>query len=171
MKPGIFLLSLLFAGQAFASSVVMVDGADWGFKFAPTLAQTRKTGSVSADFQFEGMTEEGFIVSGFVESAEGKGTDAATCKDYYWKRALRNPAIVRESVIVASRGKKFEVVSYAIEGSDEGIAVVSVNTNYYGFREGKCIDVHVSQVFPARGEPDYSSFLSFAKSFGYTSSP
>lgn len=71
MKPGIFLLLLLFAGQAFASSVVMVDGADWGFKFAPTLAQTRKTGSVSANFQFEGMTEEGFIVSGFGESAKG----------------------------------------------------------------------------------------------------
>ena len=164
-----FLLSLaLFAGQSHAASVVMVDGADWGFQFDPTGAQTRTDGSISSEFQFESISKDGFIVTGYVESADGKGTSAESCRAYYWKLSSKNPAIVKKSVSVVSKGGQFEVVSYVINGSEQGQNLIQVNANYYGFRDGKCIDVHVSQAFPENVKPDYKNLLDFAKSFGYT---
>ena len=168
MKPIVFLILVLFAGHSAASSVILVDGTDWGFQFEPTSDQTRKKGSTTSEFQFEAITKEGFIVTGFVEPAKGKGTSAETCRAYYWELSSKNPAIVTGSVVVASKSGQFEVVSYVVKGSEQDQQLVQINANYYGFRDGKCIDVHISQTFPDSVKPDYSNMLSFAKSFGYT---
>ncbi|GEM_PF-2733562 len=168
MKNTFFLVAMFCAGQSLASTTVMIDGANWGFKFDPTSAQTRKNGSAAAEFQFEVVTRDGFIITGFVEPAEGKGTNAETCRSFYWQLSSKNPAIVKDSILVASKGGPFEVVSYVVNGSEQGQRLVQVNANYYGFRDGKCIDIHVSQAFPESAEPDYSNLLSFAKSFRYT---
>jgi len=168
VKPIVFLTLVFFAGHSLASSVILVDGTDWGFQFEPTSDQTRTNGSTTGEFQFEAITKSGFIVSGFVELAKGKGTSAETCRAHYWGLSSKNPAIVKDSVVVASKGGEFEVVSYVVTGSEGRQQLVQINANYYGFRDGKCIDVHISQAFPDNVKPDYSNMLSFAKSFGYT---
>lgn len=167
MKARYFLIALFFAGQSLASNVVLVDGTNWGFQFDPTGAQIRKASSATGDFRFEAITRDGFIVSGFVESADGKGTSAETCKNHYWQLASRNPAIVQESVVAVPAAGPFEVVSYVVTGSEQGQSLVQINANYYGYRDGKCIDIHVSQAFPAGVDPDYANLLTFAESFGY----
>ncbi len=168
MKPTVFLISLFLASHSEASSEILVDGATWGFQFEPTIEKPRKAGAASGEFQFEAITKDGFVVSGFVEPAEGKGTSPESCRAYYWKLTSQNPAIVKDSVMVVSEGGQFEAVSYMVVASDRGQRFVQVNANYYGFRDDKCIDVHVSQAWPEGVEPDMSNLLIFAKSFGYT---
>ena len=85
---------MFYAGQTLASTVVAVDGATWGFQFDPTASQTRKNGAIATEFQFESITRDGFIVTGFVEPAAGKGTNAETCRLFYWRLSSKNPAIV-----------------------------------------------------------------------------
>lgn len=168
IRTAFLLVSMFIAGHSLASTVVMVDGASWGFKFEPTSAQTRKSDPATGEFQFEALTQDGFIVTGFVEPAEGKGTNAKTCRTFYWQLFSKNPMIDKATIRVGSTGKQFEVVSYVAKGSTPTQRFVQFNSHYYGFRDGKCIDIHVSQAFSETGEPDFTNLRSFFKSFGYS---
>jgi hypothetical protein len=55
-----------------------------------------------------------------------------------------------------------------VEGDFQGKQFSQANTNYYGFRDGNCIDFHVSQIFRSRAEIDYGNLTEFGKSFGYS---
>lgn len=85
---------------------------------------------------------------------------------YYWSLSSRNASIQKDTVKVASI-EPFAVVSYLIDAEYQGKRYIQPNANYYGFRDNKCIDVHVSQVFPHEAKIDYSNLIEFARSFGY----
>lgn len=149
-----------------AESIFMVPGENWGFQFnSPKLVQQK--GSASAtEFQFEAATEVGFIISGFVEPAQGKGSTSEECMKYYWALSSKNPSILKDTVKILA-AEPFAVITYLIDAEYQGKRYIQPNANYYGYRENACIDFHVSQTFLYDSKIDYSNLLEFGKSFGY----
>lgn len=164
-----FLVSFIFvclSSVAVAETIVVVPGESWGFTFdSPKMVRQQAVAS-DTDFKYEGSSEIGFVVSGFVESGKGKGFNNETCMNYYWNLASKNPAIQKKSVKVQA-GEKFTVMTYLIEAEHEGKLYIQPNANYYGFRDGRCVDFHISQVFPVDININYESLLQFAKTFTY----
>ena len=149
-----------------AESIFIIPGESWGIRFnSPQLLQHRASTDAST-YQLEASTEIGFILSAYVEPAAGKGKSSKECMSYYWGLASRNPSIQKDTVAVMP-ATPFHVVTYLIEAEYQGQRFIQPNANYYGYRDGKCIDVRVSQVFPFEAEIDYSNMLEFARTFGY----
>lgn len=163
------LLTLLLIGLSnglMADSIFMVPDKNWGFQFSSPKLMKQKGNASKTEYQFQASTGGGFVVSGFVEPAKGKGADSASCMKYYWEEAVKNPSILKDTISVVAQ-KPFAVVTYLIDTEYKGKRYIQVNANYYGFREGDCIDFHVSQVFPDQAEIDFSNMLEFGKTFGY----
>jgi hypothetical protein len=144
----------------------MVPGENWGFQFSsPKLV--KQTGNSSAtDFQFQASTEVGFIISGFVESASTKGGNSTECMKYYWALSSKNSSIQKDTIKIVATDP-FSVVTYLIEADYQGKKYIQPNSNYYGYRNGRCIDFHISQTFLYDSKIDYSNMLKFGKTFGY----
>ncbi|MGB5707214.1 MAG: hypothetical protein WBM41_10290 [Arenicellales bacterium] len=85
---------------------------------------------------------------------------------HYWALASKNPIIEKDTVKVVAT-EPFAVVTYLVNTEYKEQRLVQINANYYGYRDGYCIDVHISQVFPYEVEIDYSNMIEFGKSFGY----
>ena len=149
-----------------AESVFMVPGEKWGFQFDSPKLVHQKGNTSATEFQFEASTDIGFIISAFVEPAIGKGNSSVECMKYYWNLSSKNPSIQKDTVNLVST-KPFSVVSYLIEVDYEGKKYIQANANYYGYRDGNCIDFHISQVFSYGSKIDYSNMLEFGRTFGY----
>ena len=149
-----------------AESIFLVPGENWGFQFnSPKLVQQKGNASAT-EFQFEASTEIGFIISGFVEPASGKGNSSKECMSYYWALSSKNPSILKDTVKVIA-AEPFAVVTYLIEAEYQGKRYIQPNANYYGYRNNTCVDFHVSQTFLYDSKIDYSNLIGFGKSFGY----
>lgn len=166
MKSYSALLFFALSQPVFAESEFLMPGEAWGFRFnTPKLANQQSKES-NHDFRFEAWTKSGFVVSGFVESADGKGRNAQECREFYWALASKNSNIQKDTIAVI-QSEPFAVVSYLIDITYQGKRYIQPNANYYGYRDGKCIDFHVSQIFPYEAEIDYSNMLEFGRTFGY----
>ena len=160
-------IALFFISQAaFADSIFLVPGQTWGFQFHSPKLMHQKGNASATEYQFEATTDGGFVLSAFVEPASGKGTDSESCMKYYWALSAKNPNIKMNTVKILAK-EPFAAVAYLVEGEYKGKHFTQANTNYYGFRDGNCIDFHVSQVFLSDAEIDYSNLSEFGKSFGY----
>lgn len=150
----------------FSGSIFMVPGENWGFQFnSPKLVQ-QKGNTSATEFQFQASTEAGFIISGFVEPGSGKGSSSTECMKYYWALSSKNPSIQKDTVKVVA-AEPFSVVTYLIEADHQGNKYIQPNANYYGYKDGNCIDFHISQAFLYNTAIDYSNLIEFGKSFGY----
>jgi hypothetical protein len=127
----------------------------------------QQKGNTSAtEFQFDASTNVGFNISGFVEPASGKGGNSNECMKYYWAQSSRNPSIQQDSIKVDVTGT-FALVTYLIKADYQGKKYIQPNANYYGYRDGNCLDFHVSQTFLYNAKIDYSNLEEFGKSFSY----
>ncbi|MBU2713983.1 hypothetical protein [Zooshikella harenae] len=163
----LYLVIILFYSQTIiAENIFIVSGENWGFIFNSPKLETHRDGISETGYQFQASSREGFIVSGFVEPALGKGRSPEECKSFYWSKALRNPNILRDTITTV-KGGHFSIVNYLVDVEYKAKRYIQANTNYYGFREGKCIDVHVSQIFPFSKDIDFSNLLEFGKTFRY----
>lgn len=148
-----------------ASSVFVVPGQEWGFQFESTPIKSHR-GAFDGEYQLEVLSSGGLIATVFVEPAQGKAASPDECRSFYWALSSKNPAIVAESVKTEVAGE-FEVVSYTVQAKQGGVLYVQTNINFYGYREGKCIDVHISQAFPEGVPVDYANLELFRDSLKY----
>jgi len=166
MRSIITFILFSLSQTLYAGSIFMVPGENWGFQFnSPKLVQ-QKGNTSATEFQFEASTKVGFNISGFVEPGSGKGGSSAECMKYYWPQSSKNPSIQKNTVKVVA-AEPFTVVTYLIEADYQGKKYIQPNANYYGYRDGNCIDFHISQTFLYNSEIDYSNLLEFGKTFGY----
>lgn len=160
-------ITLLFFSQLLlADSIFLVPGETWGFQFDSPKLVNQKGSTSATQYQFQAATKSGFIISGFVEPSNEKGTDSASCMKFYWALSSKNPTIQKDTVKTLATDQ-FSVVAYLVETEYKKQKIVQSNANYYGYRDGKCIDFHISQAFPSDVKIDYSNFLNFGKTFGY----
>ncbi|HUR44572.1 MAG TPA: hypothetical protein VMZ27_01760 [Candidatus Saccharimonadales bacterium] len=115
------------------------------------------TQSESGQFTCRGQTKDGFIISVFVESPQGKGgTKNEDVHAYYWPRASRNP-LIEEKSIKTEQKNKFVKVSYT--------TLDIPNVNFYFSYKGRWVDVHISKTgFTKEDEKrfaDFESILSY----------
>lgn len=164
-----FYLTLLFLVSSSSladESVFMVPERAWGFSFESPPLLYHKGQFDGANYQLEASTKIGLTLSLFVEPASGKGSSSQACKEFYWPHAAKNPSIVDDSVKVIA-AEAFVAVSYVVRAEHEGNWFIQPNTNYYSYRDGACIDAHISQVFPEGAKIDYANLIRFAETFDY----
>lgn len=107
-----------------------------------------------------------FNVSVFVEpppAGVSAGTHA-TCRDYHWSQAKRNPLIVADSIKQTTL-RNCESVVYRAKGVHQGIPFVQDSVNCYFVHEGKWVDVHASVIEPTA--EDSQSLADFATHLKY----
>src|SRR3954471_211657 len=115
------------------------------------------TQSQPGQFTCRGQTKDGFNISIFVETPQGKGgTKNDDVHGYYWPRAVRNP-LIEEKSVKTEKQDKFVKVSYT--------TVDIPNVNYYFSYKGRWVDVHISKTgFTKEDEKrfaDFESILSY----------
>lgn len=160
------LFSVASAACSAASSVFIVPSEEWGFQFESSPVKSHRGAFGDGEYQLEILSSGGLVATVFVEPAKGKGATPEECRSFYWRLSSRNPAIVSESVKIEV-ADQFEVVSYTVEAEQGGVVYVQPNVNFYGYRDGKCIDVHISQAFPEGVAVDYANLELFRDSLKY----
>lgn len=168
----LLLLAFFAPSAALAqdSSFFSVPGQDWGVRFKSSLVKSHKGVSNGAEFQLHIETTGGLFATVFVEPSDGKGSDARGCKEFYWASAQKNPRIDVDTIEAGVSGD-FSKISYIVRAELNGMSIVQPNANYYGYRSGKCIDIHVSQPF-LKGDPiDYTNLQLFDSSLQYAPVP
>lgn len=157
------LILLTLSHTVNADSIFIIPGKSWGLQFDSPMLLKQQASASETHFQFNGSSAEGFIVSGFVEPAEDNKKTSLDCKNFYWKLAAQNKMIKKETVKETTTDK-FAVVNYQVDGEFQGKNFTQENANYYAFRDGKCIDIHVSHAFIEGKKVDVSHLQEFAKS-------
>ena len=61
----------------------------------------------------------------------------------------------------------FMLVNYVMEAKSKGQTSLHVNSNLYGYKDGKCIDIHVSQGFSDIKKIDFELLITFVSSLQY----
>lgn len=122
------------------ANIFSVPGQDWGLRFKSSLVRSHQGVSNGAEFQLQVETTGGLIATAFVEPSEGKGANPQECKEFYWASAQKNPFIDADTIEFGVSGD-FVKVSYIVRAELSGTSIVQPNTNYYGYRSGKCVDV------------------------------
>ena len=141
---------------------VSIPGRAWALQFSPKITENRRNQERNGDFSWEGIAAGAVVVTLFVESAQGKGTTPQTCMNYYWSLARQNRLVSKESVI-PFQSSEFPGVVYATANN----VIVQSNMNFYGYRDGQCIDVHISKTFGPNSDPDLKELFLLKKSLTY----
>lgn len=102
------------------------------------IVQGRRQGE---SYQFQGVGQDGFTVSLFVEPPATPGERHEDCYSHYWPKMRRNPLIDLESVAV-DKTDQFVKVSYEYKGIAEELPIH--HFNYYIAHQGSWIDIHLS---------------------------
>jgi hypothetical protein len=115
------------------------------------------TQSEAGQFTCRGVTKDGFNISIFVETPQGKGgTKNDDVHAYYWPRASRNP-LIEEKSVKTEKQDKFVKVSYT--------TLDIPNVNFYFSYKGRWVDVHISKTGftkeDAKRFADFESILSY----------
>ncbi len=152
--------------QAQRSQGLQIPGQNWSLSYdAPRLTKIEEA-SRDGHYQYLASAPSGMVVSVFVEPSEGRGTDKRSCGDYYWRRTAENPAIIASTVERTDRDE-FIIVSYAVEVPRGDNWIVQGNYNIYGYRNGQCVDIHLSRLFADDKDIDFSELIRFAGSLEY----
>ncbi len=145
-----------------------IPDGDWSLSFeAPVMTKIDEAND-AGHYQYFASASTGLVMSVFVEPSEGKGTDKRSCGDYYWRLTAENPSIIG-STVDRIDGSDFIIVSYGIEVPDGESWMVQGNYNIYGYRDKRCIDIHISKLFPDDSEIDFAEFIRFASTLRFLS--
>lgn len=143
------LLSILVLAAvplaAFAeSNIVTIPGQGWHLVVdIPPLADS-KGEAANGRFSYTGTSIESGITFS-IHTEEMKDADNAQCRAEYWGKAQANPYIVKDSATLFETDS-LHGVSYRSEGEYQGRAFTMVNAHGYFVENGKCVDLHVSQL-------------------------
>jgi hypothetical protein len=123
-----------------------------GFKVSQQQVRPDKSGAM---MQAENEQSH-VIVSAFVER-ERKNDSVEDCKKDYWGKASKSP--LRKKDIHEVRGDGVIAVHFIIP-EFEGVPANQKNINAYLYRDGTCIDIHLSKVmFKPEDEALFSAIL------------
>lgn len=143
-----------------------IPNANWALRYqAPEMTPIDER-FADHHFQYVASAKTGLVMSVFVEPAQGKGRDKRSCGDYYWQLTAQNPMIIARTVDRTDT-TDFIIVSYAIKVPDGDSWLVQGNYNLYGFRENRCIDIHLSKLYPTDSDINFSEFITFASSLEF----
>lgn len=125
-------------------NIVTIPGQGWNLVVdTPPLTSSEGTNK-DGRFRFVGAdTQYGITFSIFTEDLENGSN--VQCRDKYWAKTKENPYIIKESV------ELFETpimlgVTYHVAGMYMGQPYKTANSHGYFVKNGKCVDLHVSQI-------------------------
>lgn len=148
----LLVLALPFAslgwarGEKGSTQSLSLEGAGWSLlidlpRFRVDAKETRPDGSGT---MIRGSSRKtGLVVSAFLERVPASFGSASDCKEHYWSRTSQSP--LPKSDVEHSSNAAMEVVEYMVE-EFQGLSVMQKNVNAYSYRDGVCIDLHVSKI-------------------------
>ena len=80
-----------------------------------------------------------------IHTEDIKGGTNKQCRDEYWAKTQNSPYIVKESAVFFETPTLLGI-TYRSEGEYRGRPFTTVNSHGYFVRNGKCVDLHVSQI-------------------------
>lgn len=145
-----------------------IPNQKWRLSYsAPKLKKIQESSS-GRGYQYLGESKKtGFVMSIYVEPSMGKGINKFECGNYYWQRASKNPMIMQNTV-EQMKTNDFTIVNYVMEAKSKGQNSLHVNTNLYGYKDGKCIDVHASQGFTDIKAMNFDLLVNFNTSLQFS---
>jgi hypothetical protein len=139
-----------------------IPGEGWRISFeAPPLPDKGEMRKNGADYMW-GTSSGRFTISVFVEVPRGSGMTHKDCYEYYFPRSMRNPAIVKESVVTTQNEKYFRVQRDTV---NEKNGLLLRHVNYFFAYRGRWMDVHISVAQPTVTDEDI--FHAFDRSLSY----
>ena len=150
------------AGDRFEMARLVIPGEGWRISFeAPPLPDKGEMRKNGADYMW-GTSSGRFTISVFVEVPRGSGMTHKDCYEYYFPRSMRNPAIVKESVVTTRNEKYFRVQRDTVNERNE---LLLRHVNYFFACRGRWMDVHISVAQPTAADEDI--FRAFDRSLSY----
>lgn len=137
--------ALSYADGLKPQQVIPIPDRDWAVRFRAASLADKETAYNGTDFQFFASNPNGFAVSIFVEPDSGKGHSAAACRQHYWALTRRNPLIESDGQQLFELDD-FAGVTYYIALKRGGQPRYQMNMHYYSHHDGRCLDIHFSQV-------------------------
>lgn len=145
MKRCLCLGLVLVSTSAFAEpQIVTIPTQGWHLVVeAPPLTSSEST-TVGGRFSYTGADGNSGITFS-IHTEDARGGSHKECRDEYWKRTQASPYIIKGSA------ELFETpallgVTYRSEGEYKGKRFALVNSHGYFVKNGKCVDLHVSQI-------------------------
>jgi hypothetical protein len=138
------LLAFLFIGSVAQAAVqsIPLPGQSWEIVIDAPVLGAREDSFTNGQYTLRGHAED-LILSLFVEYPAVKKGDNKACREFYWSRGSRNPAIRKDSVKISSN-ERCERVEYLIAPPGIPDDRVMRNVNYFFAHEGRWVDVHIS---------------------------
>lgn len=160
----IFLFVILFPSVSLAEvSKIEIPGEGWHIAFdAPPLSKKEES-KKEGRYIFRAASGR-FNISLLVEPPRGPGDTHQASYSFYWPRAVRNPSIAKETVVVTHHPSYFRV-EYDVVGVFGGRQFTQKNVHYYIAFNKRWINVHIFMMFPA--PEDAGLFAAFDKSLTY----
>ena len=143
----VLLVSVLTAlplAVAAEQNIVTIPAQGWSLVVGtPPLTSSESTNK-DGRFRYIGAdTLSGITFSIHTEDMGNKTN--ADCRDKYWTKTKDNPYIIKESAGLFE-AEMMLGVSYRIEGKYMGQPYKTANSHGYFIKNGKCVDLHVSQI-------------------------
>lgn len=125
-------------------NIVTVPGEGWHLVVDTPPLTSSDGASQDGRFRYTGVDINNGITFSIHTEPMSEGTNAG-CREHYWNKAAANPYIVKESV-VQFETEHLHGVTHRSEGEYKGRPFTTVNSHGYFVKNGKCVDLHVSQI-------------------------
>lgn len=162
------LIFITFSASAFSDayepSMVVIPTTGWGVIFASPPLKKYEAKRIKNSFRYYASAYKYTQISIYVEPSVHNISSPEGCKNYYWNKAKKNP-LIREDTINFISDKLFDRVSYFTDIKIQNQDRESGNINFYGYRDGYCIDVHFSKI--VTGRDDLAVIMKFTRSLSY----
>ena len=124
--------------------IVSIPGEGWHLVVdAPPLTSSRGA-TDGGRFSYSGVDGNSGVTFS-VHTEEMKNGTNRQCRDFYWARAEDNPYLVRDSVVFFDTPILLGL-THRSAGDYQGRPFSTVNSHGYFVKNGKCVDLHVSQI-------------------------
>jgi hypothetical protein len=134
--------SLFISGSAFGlNQTLPIPNQDWEIVIDAPALGARQDAFERGQYRLSGGAGE-LNLSLFVETPATKGEGHEPCREYYWSRGSRNPAIDKTTIRLSSH-ERYERVEYVTQRAAAGDRSLR-HVNYFFAHGGKWMDVHIS---------------------------
>jgi len=140
----IFALTALPFAAVAESNIVTIPGQGWKLVVDTPPLTSSESRNEDGRFSYTGAdTNSGITFSIYTEDmANG---NSKQCREKYWTKTKSNPYIVKDSAVMFETATLFGV-TYRSGGVYKGTPFTMVNSHGYFVKNGKCVDLHVSQL-------------------------